>query len=207
MKLIKTKKQVMAFSIIESMIVIVIGSILVGITSLNFTASANRAKITAVKNNMNSLQTMLETYAAEREGTMPSNMEDLRITAQTGVVADPTTGVRSNVYWKELINPFTSYTGIRRKFDGSSASGNNSDIGAYADICPSGTGCIGTSLTNPPPIGGTIIYSPVKQSIGVTGILTQTSYYIYGSGRPGTADVYIRKQEDINKLFVVTNND
>ncbi|MFN4150067.1 MAG: type II secretion system protein [Candidatus Sericytochromatia bacterium] len=97
-KKIKSKK---GFTLIELMVVIVIIGILVAIALPNFIAAQDRAKISSVKANMHTLQTVLETYAVDWGGTYATNTVNLKTEANgTG-----------KTYWKEFKNPFSNAAG------------------------------------------------------------------------------------------------
>lgn len=67
---------------------------LLAILMPGFVPAKDRAKISSVKANMHTLQTMLETYAVDNNGSYPKNIKELQIEAtQKG-------------YWKELYNPY-----------------------------------------------------------------------------------------------------
>ena len=76
-----------------------------------------KAKISSVKANMHTLQTMVETYAVDFGGKYPRNITELKNEAQ------------KLSYWKDLANPFTKNTGIGK--DGSLL-----DYGVYQSYKP-----------------------------------------------------------------------
>lgn len=98
LKKIKSKK---GFTLIELMVVIVIIGILVAIALPNFIAAQDRAKVSSVKANMHTLQTVLETYAVDWGGTYATNTVALKSEADS-------TGKK---YWKEFKNPFSNQAG------------------------------------------------------------------------------------------------
>lgn len=95
------KRKSKGFTLIELMVVIVIIGILVAIALPNFISAQDRAKISSVKANAHTVQTMLETYAVDYQGKYPTNRTELYNGANV-------TG--GNNYWKELKNPFTAAT-------------------------------------------------------------------------------------------------
>ena len=86
------------FTLIELMVVIVIIGILVAIALPNFIGATDRAKIANVKSNAHVVQTMVESYAVDYNGFVPSTVAGLQQEAQTGA------------YWKQLSNPFDGLT-------------------------------------------------------------------------------------------------
>lgn len=96
--MIKRMKTQKGFTLIELMVVIVIIGILVAIALPNFIGAQDRAKISSVKANMHTVQTMLETYGVDWGGTYPSTVSQL-VTEAVGA---------SNPYYKDFTNPFTS---------------------------------------------------------------------------------------------------
>lgn len=93
------KRKSKGFTLIELMVVIVIIGILVAIALPNFISAQDRAKISSVKANAHTVQTMLETYAVDYQGKYPSTRAELYTGANS-----------TNNYWKELKNPFTAKT-------------------------------------------------------------------------------------------------
>lgn len=90
---IKAKK---GFTLIELMVVIVIIGILVAIALPNFIAAQDRAKISSVKANMHTFQTVLETYAVDWGGVYADTSAQLKTEASAA----------GKTYWKEFKNPF-----------------------------------------------------------------------------------------------------
>lgn len=87
------------------MLLIVMG-VLVAIALPNFIGTCGRSKISSVKANMHTTQTMLETYAVDWGGIYPPNMEALYEEAnQPG-----------RAYWKEFSNPFLGYSGAGKSY-------------------------------------------------------------------------------------------
>lgn len=69
-------------------------SFLLAILMPGFVPNETRAKISSVKANMHSFQTMLETYAVDNNGFYPKDTKELELNA------------KKNNYWKELKNPY-----------------------------------------------------------------------------------------------------
>jgi len=83
------------FTLIELMVVIVIIGILVAIALPNFIGAQDRAKVSSVKSNMRTFQTMVETYGVDFGGRYPDTVDILEAAAGTGS------------YLKTYSNPFT----------------------------------------------------------------------------------------------------
>ncbi len=94
----KRLKSQKGFTLIELMVVIVIIGILVAIALPNFIGAQDRAKLSSVKANMHTYQTIVETYAVDWGGTYGANITEVRNEA-TGA---------SNPYNKTFVNPFSS---------------------------------------------------------------------------------------------------
>lgn len=89
------------FNLIELTIIITIIGILVAIALPNYFASQDRAKISSVKANMHTFQTIVESYAIDFGGVYASSVASLRDAgSQAG-----------REYWKEFPNPFTGLKG------------------------------------------------------------------------------------------------
>lgn len=96
LKKIKSKK---GFTLIELMVVIVIIGILVAIALPNFISAQDRAKISSVKANMHTIQTVAETYAVDWGGVYADDISFL------------TSESNSRGYWKDFKNPFAGTVG------------------------------------------------------------------------------------------------
>ena len=95
MKKVKNQK---GFTLIELMVVIVIIGILVAIALPNFIGAQDRAKLSSVKANMHTYQTIVETYAVDWGGSYGANIAEVSTEATTA----------SNPYYKTFVNPFGS---------------------------------------------------------------------------------------------------
>ena len=63
-----------------------------------------RARVSATKANMHSLQTMVEIYAANHDGNYPANLNLLEAAA------------RNEHYWRDLKNPYTLASGYGKSY-------------------------------------------------------------------------------------------
>lgn len=160
LKKIKSKK---GFTLIELMVVIVIIGILVAIALPNFIAAQDRAKLSSVKANMHTVQTMLETYAVDWGGIYAHGA-----TAAAAVTA-LTTEATNKSYSKDFKNPFvataTALAGVP---------GTVTASGATA-------GALSTAGT-----AGATYYDPTNVTV------TVTKYYLYG-GEKDPAKVIVDK--------------
>lgn len=89
------------FNLIELVVVIVIIGILTVIALPNFYSAQDRARISGLKTNMHTFQTLLESYAIDWGGVYPGDCASLQ---RDG--SEP-----GRAYWKDFANPFTGTTG------------------------------------------------------------------------------------------------
>jgi type II secretion system protein G len=157
--MIKNLKKQKGFTLIELMVVIVIIGILVAIALPNFIGAQDRAKISSVKANMHTVQTMLETYGVDWGGTYPTTVG----TTTTGMIGESLTA--SNPYYKDFANPFTS-----------TSMGSNTTVA---------NGTIGNSVIdqNTAALIATAIGNAGKVGYDASG--GNTKYYIYGNDKVG----------------------
>ena len=153
------KRKQGGFTLIELMVVIVIIGILVAIALPNFIGAQDRAKVSSVKANMHTVQTISETYAVDWGGVYAANM--------AGMKAEAT--VVGREYWKEFTNPFTGVSGASKSY---------TDIaGALAVTVATGSITGYTSAQ-----GGQVLYNPTVPAAGAVA-----KYYIYGVDKAGLA--------------------
>lgn len=187
---LKSKK---GFTLIELMVVIVIIGILVAIALPNFISAQDRAKISSVKANLHTVQTMLETYSVDWSGQYPPNTAMLDQEA------------RNKKYNKELKNPFNTakaYMGTQN--ERSTIVGTKQTDGSYSRV---GTlaSLIGGDQTK---TSGVSIYVPFNPAvttaadIGNNSVENITAYNLYGAGKEGDGD---RLFADKNNVFTLTN--
>jgi len=128
------------FTLIELMVVIVIIGILVAIALPNFIGAQDRAKISSVKSNMHTFQTMIETYGVDWGGQYPNSY----VSIQTEAVAQD--------YTKDYANPFTGVkvslqndTNCLRLAEvvsgGTATPASTTDTGVFGG--PGGAACLG----------------------------------------------------------------
>jgi len=82
-----------------------------GLSSVPVTSSAEaqqRAKLSSVKANMHTLQTVVETYAVDYGGIYAPDLQSLQAAAQ-----NPS---EYGSYWKDFYNPYTNKTGLGQSF-------------------------------------------------------------------------------------------
>lgn len=132
-------KSTKGFTLIELMVVIVIIGILVAIALPNFIAAQDRAKLSSVKSNMHTVQTVTETYAVDWGGVYADNMSVLYTEAV------------GKAYWKEFKNPFTASTAA-----------DNAYMSATA-VATVDTGGAATGLA-----AGSILYDPILSAGTIT---------------------------------------
>jgi hypothetical protein len=126
----------------------------------NFTEAQTRAKVSSVKANMHTIQTLVETHAVDWTGLYPNNIEDLKKEAQKPSV--------SGAYWKDLKNPMTEKTGLGK---GGSIINYSSYISHKADLST---------------LKGMVIYQPLKCKVNKSSKKTLCeSYKIYGTDEKG----------------------
>jgi type II secretion system protein G len=153
--MIKNLKKQKGFTLIELMVVIVIIGILVAIALPNFIGAQDRAKISSVKANMHTVQTMLETYGVDWGGTYPTTVG----TTTTGMIGESLTA--SNPYYKDFANPFTSQS----MGTGGATLGNSL-------LDQNTAALIATALAN-------------AGKVGYDASGGNTKYYIYGNDKVG----------------------
>lgn len=154
------KKNQGGFTLIELMVVIVIIGILVAIALPNFIGAQDRAKLSSIKANMHTVQTMIETYGVDWGGTYPTDVGNLAFEAATN----------SNPYWKDFTNPFTSKT---------------SNMGIPASVAAAGTATADTFAGAADP--NTTVLANKGKVVMETGLADNTIYYIYGADKVGAA--------------------
>lgn len=141
--MIKNLKKQKGFTLIELMVVIVIIGILVAIALPNFIGAQDRAKISSVKANMHTVQTMLETYGVDWGGTYPSTV-GTGPAPGSGLIGESLNA--SNPYYKDFVNPFTSQgMGTTGSTPGSSLIDITATTTAVGNIGRTGLEAVGTT--------------------------------------------------------------
>lgn len=90
---------------------IITGSLFVGtcmmLPSYIGTGGGGGGKVSSVKANMHTLQTLVETYALEWQGQYPASLAILKADAMAA----------NKDYWKEFANPVTGQSGLHLSYD------------------------------------------------------------------------------------------
>lgn len=133
------KKKQGGFTLIELMVVIVIIGILVAIALPNFIGAQDRAKVSSVKANMHTMQTISETYAVDWGGVYAANVSGMKQEAT----------VVGREYWKEFNNPFKGTSGSGKSY---------SDVSIATITAAGATGLTSTS-------GGFVLYDPIGTTV------------------------------------------
>jgi hypothetical protein len=117
----------------------------------NFSTDNGRARLSSVKANMHTIQTIAETYAVDYGGVYAPTLEALYKEANKPAN-------KSQPYWKDFKNPFSGQTGANQAWMAlPPANPIDNATGKGTDIVP-----------------GAVIYDPVINDG------TITKYYIYG---------------------------
>lgn len=93
------------FTLIELMTVIVIIGILAAIATVNYLSVIKRTNLTITKTNMQTFQTIINTYAVDYGSFFPNNVTEVE-----------NEGKLKN-YWKDFQNTFTKKIGKGNSFD------------------------------------------------------------------------------------------
>lgn len=129
-------------------------------TKKGFTAVGTRAKVSSVKANMHTFQTMIETHAVDWTGLYPNNVEELEKESKKVT--------KYGAYWKELKNPMTEKTGLGK---GGSLINYSSYINHKADLST---------------LKGMVVYQPLKCKMNKsTKKNLCESYKIFGTDEKG----------------------
>lgn len=176
---LKSKK---GFTLIELMVVIVIIGILVAIALPNFISAQDRAKLSSVKSNAHTLQTMAETYAVDWGGVYP---EKIGSGTGDGLMTEAIT----KNYVKKFKNPFTSLEGPNLSY----MADEISDEGTISNGKSSGVKAGALDF-----VGGSVGYDSIESAPSGSGVYNK--YFIYGADKnAGEAIV------DKGANFVLTN--
>ncbi len=148
--------------------------ILVGPSLFSSYGECDCSKISSVKANMHTLQTIVETYAIDNQGKYPQSLDILKQDALQ----------KGREYWKETLNPFNHRSGLWLSY--AQLPGENLSFGKeknsygvlgavpYLDVL--GIPIYHESFARKAASPGLVIYEPVSP----------TRYYIYGLGKDGT---------------------
>lgn len=102
----KTNK---GFTLIEVMVVVVIFAILIAISVPNYLSAQERAKTANIKSNMQTVQTMVESYSVDWYGEVPQDMVALEKEAKKeGYVFSNDSEKATAIYWKSFNNPYAT---------------------------------------------------------------------------------------------------
>lgn len=140
------------------------------------------AKVSSVKANMHTLQTIAETYAADHHGRYPQNVEEMKTQAVKGD------------YWKEFTNPFTGRSGQAASYQNFSSLQYRLPTALTARPTPDYTDYLGIRIFRfPVPAdkdAGQVLYQ--RESL--------TKYFVYGLDKSGSLIL------DKGHAFTLSNN-